>query len=452
MQKQFILLALLAVSAEALYAADTKVVQLTADSFNQDVLESDEVWIVEFYAPWCGHCKTLAPEFEKAARALKGLAKVGAVDMTVHQSVGAPYNIQGFPTLKFFGADKKKPSDYNGERSAKAIVDGVIGEVKKAATSRLGGSSGSSGSGSQGSQGGQGSQCGGGAQGGQGGHGGCGHNHGGQGGHNHGSQGGQDDHAGSADVTDLTGDNFDDLVVNAEGKGWLVMFYAPWCGHCKVAIPELNEAGALLKKEKNVKIGRINCDEHKDKCGTFGIRGYPTIKWFANGSNEDYQGGRDKASFVSFIEGKKEFVSPPKPLEEMVSQEVFNEACIDNDGGLCLIAFLPSIRDSGEEKRNEYINDLENLKAKHKGKPLSFLWSEGGKNFDFEDSFGLGFGFPALLAIHNGKKKYAVMRTHYNPANMDKFLSDLMIGRVQIQTFYNIPKIKTKKPVTSEDL
>ena len=422
-------LILLITSICAFYDSNSKVIHLTKDNFNELVTNSDDLWIVEFYAHWCGHCKSLVPEYDKAAKALNGMVKFGAVDMDKEQSVGAPFEIKGFPTLKIFGANKKKPTDYNSERTTKAIVDQLISEIRKLASERIN-AKGSS-TGSQKSQGS------------------ANHDHHDHAGHSHSSG---DDHAGSSDVVELTGDNFKELVMQ-DGIGWLVMFFAPWCGHCKSAIPELNEAAAAMKKEKRIRFARINCDEHKATCADFQVRGYPTIKWFANSKDEDYQMQRDKASFISFVEGKKEFISPPKALQEMLNQEIFNEACIENDGGLCVIAFLPSLVDSGVEKRAEYIAELENIKNKHKGKPLSFLWSEGGSNFDFEDSFGLGFGFPALLAIHNGKKKYAVMRSHYNLSGIDKFIGDLMVGRVSIQSFYQIPNIKTKKPkVTSEEL
>lgn len=96
-------------TAFGLYGSNSKVVKLDKSNFNSLVINSKDVWMVEFFAPWCGHCKSLAPEWEKAAKALEGIVKVGAVDMTTDQEVGSPYGIQGFPTLKFFGESKSKP-------------------------------------------------------------------------------------------------------------------------------------------------------------------------------------------------------------------------------------------------------------------------------------------------------------------------------------------------------
>lgn len=65
-----------------LYEPNGDVIELTQGNFQNLVLNSNDIWLVEFYAPWCGHCKSLAPEYKKAAQALKGVVKFGAVDMT----------------------------------------------------------------------------------------------------------------------------------------------------------------------------------------------------------------------------------------------------------------------------------------------------------------------------------------------------------------------------------
>lgn len=82
--------------------------------------------MIEFFAPWCGHCKSLAPEYEKVAKTLEGIVNVGAVDMDANAEVGSPYGIQGFPTLKFFGDNKNTPADYSGERTAEAMIDYLL--------------------------------------------------------------------------------------------------------------------------------------------------------------------------------------------------------------------------------------------------------------------------------------------------------------------------------------
>ena len=54
-----------------LYTSTDDVIELTASNFQREVINSDELWLVEFYAPWCGHCQRLAPEWKKAASNLK---------------------------------------------------------------------------------------------------------------------------------------------------------------------------------------------------------------------------------------------------------------------------------------------------------------------------------------------------------------------------------------------
>jgi len=98
------------------------VIDLTPNSFKSQVLDSEIPFLVEFFAPWCGHCQRLAPEWEKAATNLKGIVPLGKVDCTVHQSLCSQYQVQGYPTIKVFSQKGKKVEDYQQARQATAIV------------------------------------------------------------------------------------------------------------------------------------------------------------------------------------------------------------------------------------------------------------------------------------------------------------------------------------------
>lgn len=91
--------------------------------------------MVEFFAPWCGHCKNLEPHWRAAASELKGKVKVwffislqktnlfnqlGALDATANTMMANRFGIRGFPTIKFFGAGEKSVEDaidYDGGRT-----------------------------------------------------------------------------------------------------------------------------------------------------------------------------------------------------------------------------------------------------------------------------------------------------------------------------------------------
>jgi thioredoxin len=68
----------------------------------QDLIQSKEPVIVDFYAEWCGPCKMMAPELQKAASQLSGKAKVVKVDIDKNQSAAATLAIQSVPTLMLF--------------------------------------------------------------------------------------------------------------------------------------------------------------------------------------------------------------------------------------------------------------------------------------------------------------------------------------------------------------
>lgn len=95
---------------------------LVGKNFEEVVYDNSKDVFVEFYAPWCGHCKNLAPEYEKLAKSLKDVQSVviAKVDSTANEVKGHP--IRGFPTLKFFPANNKKGLDFNADRTYEGIL------------------------------------------------------------------------------------------------------------------------------------------------------------------------------------------------------------------------------------------------------------------------------------------------------------------------------------------
>jgi len=94
-----------------------KPVPVTDDTFEQEVLKSDKLTVVDFWAVWCGPCRMIAPVVEELADTYDGQAKFVKVDVDDQQRYAGQFGIRSIPTLLFFKGGK--------------VVDQVIGAVPK---------------------------------------------------------------------------------------------------------------------------------------------------------------------------------------------------------------------------------------------------------------------------------------------------------------------------------
>uniref|UniRef100_A0A1A8K1V5 Protein disulfide-isomerase A6 n=2 Tax=Nothobranchius TaxID=28779 RepID=A0A1A8K1V5_NOTKU len=402
----------LVLSVHAMYSSSDDVIELTPSNFNREVIQSDSLWLVEFYAPWCGHCQSLAPEWKKAATALKGIVKVGAVDADQHKSLGGQYGVRGFPTIKIFGANKNKPEEYQGGRSSQAIVDGAMNALRTLVKERLSGKSGGSGYSKQ--------------------------------------SGGGD----KKDVIELTDDNFDKLVLES-GDVWMVEFFAPWCGHCKNLEPEWTAAATAVKEQTKGKVhlGAVDATVHQVLASRYEIRGFPTIKIFRKGEEpEVYQGGRSRGDIIEkALDLFSDNAAPPELLE-ILNEDILKNTCEDSQ--LCIIGVLPHILDTGAAGRNGYLEVMMKMADKYKKKSWGWLWTEAGAQMELEASLGIGgFGYPAMAAINARKMKFALLRGSFSETGIHEFLRELSVGRGSTATLGGgaMPKINTVEAWDGKD-
>lgn len=102
---------------------DGPVTIVVAKNYQDVVIDSDKDVLLEFYAPWCGHCKALSPKYDQLGEMFKPYADkiiIAKVDATEND---IPDEIQGFPTIKLFKAGAKgTPIDYSGSRSVEDLA------------------------------------------------------------------------------------------------------------------------------------------------------------------------------------------------------------------------------------------------------------------------------------------------------------------------------------------
>ena len=204
---------------------ESHVVILGKQNFTAAIGDNKNV-LVEFYAPWCGHCKELEPEYEKLAAELKAEGSdtvIAKVDATIETDLAEEFGIASYPTLKLFkDGYRELPLEIDNARTKKSIMK----KLKKMTDPSF--------------------------------------------------------IPPESDVAVLDRTNFNDFINEFDIS--LVEFYAPWCGHCKKLAPEYEKAATLLKK-RGIRLAKIDATKEVELGHKYAVTGYPTFVIFRKGRN-----------------------------------------------------------------------------------------------------------------------------------------------------------------------
>lgn len=219
------------------------VVELTPDSF--DTLVKSQYSLVEFFAPWCGHCKLLAPIYAQVAEAYASTDKIliASVDVDKYPELGKKFGIKGFPTIKWFGKDKE-PVTYDKGRTLDDFIDFIAEQTGvESKSSKV------------------------------------------------------------EKVSKVVIADPDSMPEITKGLA-LVEFFAPWCGHCKKLAPIYEQLADIFANDEHCVVASLDGDRFTAMAETFDIKGYPTLMFFEKGVQTSYEGGRTLKDMVAFLNGK----------------------------------------------------------------------------------------------------------------------------------------------------
>lgn len=389
-----------------MYTSEDAVQILDEASFDAELMKSSDYWLVEFYAPWCGHCKKLAPDWKKAAKDLKGKARLGAVDCDVEKALCSKYDVKGFPTIKVFKeGGSSKVEDYNGARDA----DGIVSFVEQA------------------------------------------------------SEGGSNPYSKIVAMPKYT-EMFNFLYLSPTEKLPKVLLFSTgdastpsWFANLAVKYKQGKTKTAAFAQVREEDAAQSKAAER------FGAK-FPSIVichisgegegYFTVMSLEEKHSATVKAAqkMIDSIASLEEadhspmpaFPMPDKPRKQAdatflhLTEDNIGTKCFGGKKSVCLIALVKAAGDEFMEKE-----DLVEISKKYRNDPIAFTWVDGSAQSEFLSGFGLEWaGEPKLVAVKTGKKnRFVVFDGEWQRTSINSFVDKILGGDMMFKPLKVLPEL-----------
>nr|CAG4637711.1 EOG090X0438 [Chydorus sphaericus] len=245
-------------------------------------------------------------------------------------------------------------------------------------------------------------------------------------------------------VVDLTDDDFDSKVNSYDTA--LVMFYAPWCGHCKRIKPEFEKAAQVLESnDPPVTLAKVDCTEAgKSTCGKFSVQGYPTLKIFKNGEvSSEYNGPREAAGIAKYMRAQvgpsaKDLLNVKATEEFLAKEDVSVVGFFSSDSSDLKSAFL-KVAEKLRETTRFALSTNKDVLAKFGHSDKIVLYRPKHLNNKFEADSVVFDGASSKDAISTWvEKNYHGLVGHRTVDNSAQFKQPLVIAYFGVDYVKNV--------------
>jgi len=219
-------------------------------------------------------------------------------------------------------------------------------------------------------------------------------------------------------VAVLDPSNFDEFI--ASQSYTVVEFYAPWCGHCKSLAPEWAAAAAKVRKLNPPTIlAKVDADAHRELGEKFGVSGFPTIKVFKDGKDEEYEGPREAKGIVSYIKEARGITGSAASLTRLTSAG--DHEVLKAETGYALVGlFREPVRASSMYK---VFTEVASELSIYTDKPVRAAYSASYSADPVAAALGVKTP-PALLLFKPGAQEPLAMPI---PRKRDEFTEDAVV-------------------------